>query len=263
MFSPSAPKVCQVLALLLLRANHVVGVDAITEELWGDMPPQSAMTTTQTYVYQLRRMFRRIEAGNDGPPVIVTRTPGYLLQIEPHQIDANEFAQSVEIGRDLLQQRRPAEARRHLNDALALWRGRALSNVNYGRLLEAHAAYLDEEKISALALRIQCDLQLGRQAELISELREIVSAYPFNEWFHAQLIDALYRTGRRGEALRAYQNLRQLLGSELGLEPSVELQRLQFDMLNGGQRLVSRRRDAAALAAPVPGELVNRYRSAS
>ena len=136
-------------------------------------------------------------------------------------------------GRELIEQRRFQEAAERLRKALGLWVGPPLSGVDVGPALEAHAAYLDELRTRALELRIQADIQLGRSRELIPELHTLISRDPLNEWFHARLIDALHRSGRRGDALHAYQRLRAVLNRELGLEPAPELQRLQSEVLSG------------------------------
>jgi DNA-binding SARP family transcriptional activator len=231
---PPAPKVRTVLALLLARPNRLVGIDSIIEELWGPQPPKSAVTTTQTYIYHLRRKFE-FEAGiADSAAMLSTNPPGYVLRVDDGQLDAVTFEQLTAQGRVLLDEGRAAEAARRLREALALWRGPALANTTAGRLIEAYVTHLEETRIRALEMRVQADIALGRHRELIPELRSLVAAYPLNEWFHGQLIDALHRAGRRGEALRAYQQVRQILNEELGLEPSGELQRLQHDVLTGG-----------------------------
>jgi DNA-binding SARP family transcriptional activator len=230
--TPTAPKVRWVLALLLTRANQVVGVETVINELWGDAPPRSAVTTAQTYIYQLRQTFRRILGDKAAGELLTTRSPGYLLRIGPEACDATRFERMVEEGRVALDGGFYAEASRQLGEALALWRGAALGDVPAGRVLEAHVAHLEEMRLQALELRIQADLSLGRHRELIPELRSLVAAHPLNEWVHGQLINALNLSGRRSEALQAYQNLRRVLLDELGLEPSRQLQRLQRMVLN-------------------------------
>lgn len=231
--TPTAPKVRSVLALLVLRANHVVDTTSIIEELWGEYPPRSAITTAQTYIYHLRRLFVR-ELGEHADELFVTRPPGYALRIAEGQLDLDEFEQLTRQGRQMLAANRPAEAAQVLRQALQLWRGPALANVTSGRILEGRVAHLEEERIHATQLRIEADLQLGRHRALIAELRSLVSLYPLNEWFHGKLILALSRSGRRGESLQAYQALRRILDQELGLAPSPELQRLQHDVLSLG-----------------------------
>lgn len=231
--TPTAPKVRGVLALLILRANHVVDTTSFIEELWGERPPRSAVTTAQTYIYHLRKLFAR-EAGPKGEELFVTRPPGYVLTVGERQVDLYEFEQLTRQGRTLLADGKPAEAAQVLRRALQLWRGPALANVSAGRLLEGSVAHLEEERIHATQLRIEADLQLGRHRALIAELRSLVTLYPLNEWFHGKLILALSRSGRRGESLQAYQSLRQILDRELGLAPSPELQSLQREALTLG-----------------------------
>ncbi|QIS10057.1 AfsR/SARP family transcriptional regulator [Nocardia arthritidis] len=226
----TAPKVRNVLALFVLRANTVVRVDTLVEELWGDKPPRSAITTTQTYIYQLRKFFAH-EFGMAGNEILATKDPGYVMHLGDQQVDVRQFMRLIGEGRALLESRDPYQASEVLGRALALWNGSALSNVDAGAVLEAHIAHLEEERIRALELRIEADLQLGRHRELIAELRNLTIAYPINEWFHSRLILALSRSGRRGEALAAYQNVRRILDNELGVGPSRELRKLQHEVL--------------------------------
>lgn len=232
--TPTAPKVRWVLALLAVRANHIVGMHSLIEELWGENPPRSAVTTTQTYIYQIRKIFEQYGIG-DTEPVLRTCPPGYLLRLDDDEMDATVFAKLIARGANLLEQDRSQEASNELGRALALWRGPALASIPVGQVLEAHVAHLAELRTRALEMRIQADLRLGRFRELIPHLRAMVSEDPLNEWMHGQLIESLYRAGRRSEALRAYQRLREILDTELGLEPSPTMQRLQHEMLTGGR----------------------------
>ncbi|MGW7537847.1 AfsR/SARP family transcriptional regulator [Amycolatopsis sp. NPDC054798] len=229
--TPNAPKVRQVLTLLLARANQVVNIDTIIDELWGDHPPRSAVTTTQTYIYQLRKMFIARLGKAPGEHRIETLQPGYLLHVGPDELDVTVF------------DRLTAEAQRrqsagdlhgcldHTAKALALWSGNALSNVEAGRILQSYSTHLEDRRIDANELRIEAGLVLGRHRELIPELRSLVAAHPFNEWFHAQLIYALNKAGRRAAALEAYQSVRTLLADELGLAPSGKLQQVHQEVL--------------------------------
>ncbi|KOG19154.1 hypothetical protein ADK35_20515 [Streptomyces viridochromogenes] len=228
--TPTAPKVRSVLALLVLRANHVVDTGSIIEELWGENPPRSAVTTAQTYIYHLRRLFLR-DVGKRADELFLTRPPGYTLRLAPGQLDLEEFEELTRRGRRLLSEKRLAEAVLVLRRALDLWRGPALANVSPGPLLESSIAHLEEQRIQVTQLRIEADMQLGHHHDLIAELRSLVARYPLNEWFHGKLILALSRAGRRGESLQAYQALRHILDRELGLAPSPELQSLQRDVL--------------------------------
>jgi SARP family transcriptional regulator, regulator of embCAB operon len=227
----AAPKVRNVLALLLVRAGRVVDVDSFIQELWGDDPPRSAVTTVQTYICHIRKKLERDTGPN--PAALVTMSPGYALKLGDAVLDARRFQDLTNQGQRLLENGQAAEAAIALREALALWRGRALANVSAGPLLAGYVAHLEDTRIRALELRIHADIELGRSRELIPELRSLVAAYPLNEWMHGRLIDALHRAGRRGEALAAYQSVRVLLRNELGLEPSPELQRLQRAVLDG------------------------------
>lgn len=232
--TPTATKVRWTLAFLLLRANRIVDTASLIDELWGDHPPRSALTTMQTYIYQLRKIFSQVAARDDrAVPRILTRSPGYTLQIDDEALDARVFERLLNQGRDLLDSGNPEEASRTLRSALDLWCGPALADIPAGRLLEAHVTHFDELRIKALGLRIRADRQLGRAAELLPELRSLVSSHPLNEWFHGELIKALTATGRRGEALQAYQALRRILHDELGLEPSPAMRRLHQQLLTG------------------------------
>jgi SARP family transcriptional regulator, regulator of embCAB operon len=228
--TPTPPKVRRVLALLLLRANQVVPMDALIEELWGERPPVSAVATAQTYIYQLRKALDRRMPGQRW---LLTKPPGYLMRVANDQLDTYRFETLSRQGRQLLEADRPAEAAQLLREALDLWNGPSLINVTSGRLLESHVVHLDEQYARTLELRIQADALLGRHRELVGELRCLVATHPLNEWLHGQLIVALSRSGRRSEALLAYQHVRDVLSDQLGLDPQPQLQRLQRDVLDG------------------------------
>jgi DNA-binding SARP family transcriptional activator len=229
--TPHAPKVRQVLALLLLRANQVVSTESLIEELWGDDPPHSAVTTTQTYIYQLRKAIAQYTGDRTHEEMIVTTPPGYVFHVGGDQLDFQAFNRALEEGRTMLEEGRHLQAAQRLGTALAMWRDHALTDVIHGTLLQGYVTHLNELYITALELRIQADMTLGRYRKLIPELGTLVREYPFNEWFHGQLMIALYQTGRRGDALNAYQNARRLLDRELGLEPSTTLQRIHQGVL--------------------------------
>jgi SARP family transcriptional regulator, regulator of embCAB operon len=230
--TPSARKIRQVLALMLLRANQVVGLDSAIEELWGDSPPRTAVTIVQTYIYQLRKLLVRNYGARHHGAVIKTAAPGYVLSMSDRNVDCWQFAWQLRRGRDTLEHGDPREAAALLNSALGMWTGSALENIEHGPVLTGYAAGLEEQRMLALELRLRAEMQLGRHRELIPELKSLVAAHPYHEWLHAQLMIALKRSGRRGEALTAYQAARQVLNSELGLEPSAVLQRIHRSVLN-------------------------------
>ncbi|UWP86092.1 AfsR/SARP family transcriptional regulator [Dactylosporangium fulvum] len=260
---PSAPKLRQVFALLAVHANSVVRNDQLIEELWEDRPPLSATTTLQTYVYQLRKLHRLggrpgAASGDTGePPLLRTSPSGYMLTLEPDALDANRFARLSDQGRaqaDAGEWDRTAET---LRDALRMWRGPAFSDVGVGPVLHATAIWLEELRKSVVEQRITADLALGRHHELIGELTGLVAHEPINEGFQAKLILALYRSGRRSDALRAYQRAREALSDELGLEPSPQLQALHRSVLAADPKLDPPQQSAIVVTGPPPGRSPN------
>jgi DNA-binding SARP family transcriptional activator len=230
--TPPPAKVRQVLALLLLRGDQIVPMEMIIEELWGDDPPRSAVATAQTYIYQLRKFFSRNRVMEPGRHWLLTRPPGYQFLLEEGELDASVFESKVGKAHSLLEAGRPGEAAPLLRQALAMWTGPALLDLAKGRHLDAQVFHLEEQRMRALELNVQLGFALGRQRELVGELRALTVRYPLNEWFHGRLIAALADSGRRGEALQAYHDVRRLLDSELGLCPSEEIERLQSRILN-------------------------------
>lgn len=229
-YAPSAAKVRQVLALMLLRANQIVTVDAFIEELWTQQPPRTAVTTVQTYIYQLRKLFASCGGNELAERLIDTMQAGYRLNVTADEVDVLAFDQLVERARQR-SSARCDEAAGLYREALALWRGPALVDVTRGELLSRYAVELDEKRLLALQHRLLADLALGRHRELIGELRLLVLSNPFNEWMHSQLMIALHRSGRRGDALDAFHNARRLLTDELGVEPSADLRRTYLEVL--------------------------------
>lgn len=227
------PKVGKVLALLLVQANQMVDIDSLIEELWEAEPPATAVSTVRTHVYHLRRLLDQELGSETAEALLLTRSPGYVLKLNEEQLDANQFLRLHREGQTLLGEGRTQDALDRFDQALGLWRGQALANVVKGRVLAGQAARLTELRTRCLELRIEAAMQLGRHRELVPDLRDLVASHPLNEWFHARLIVALNKAGRRGEALRAFHELRDVLGEELGLEPSDELRRLQHDILIG------------------------------
>jgi DNA-binding SARP family transcriptional activator len=237
--TPTPPKVSRVLALLLLRANQVVPMDSLIEELWGEAPPLSAVGTTQTYIYQIRKILDPHGLHAAEGEWLLTKPPGYLMRVAPNQLDATAFEALSLQGRQFLENGQPERASHILRRALELWKGPGLANVRRGSLLDAHAVHLEEQRMRTLELRIQADVELGRHRELIGEMRSLVASHPLNEWFHGQLIMALSHSGRRGEALQAYQDLRRALSDQLGVDPQPELQELHREVLCHGRPAVA------------------------
>jgi WD40 repeat protein/DNA-binding SARP family transcriptional activator len=215
------------LAILLLNRNKVVSIDRLIDEVWTDDPPATAVKVVQVYVSQLRKVLR--ERGRES--VLVTRAPGYLLRVEPDELDAERFERLLDEGRRALGAGSPRLANRALLEALALWRGPPLSDFTTDAFAQTEIARLEELRVEALEERIESDLALGRHAELVSELESLVAANPLRERLHGQLMLSLYRTGRQADALEVYRQMRELLHGELGLEPSRALQSLERSIL--------------------------------
>jgi SARP family transcriptional regulator, regulator of embCAB operon len=232
--TPSPPKVRTVLALLLMCANSVVLVDSLIRELWGDAPLRSAMTTIQTYIYSLRKMIVKERLEPPGHQLLVSTARGYMLRVPEGSLDSLVFQSLVYEGRAHLTAGEQDRGAAVLRQALDIWRGPVLADVTPGDRLNAHSIKLEEERIRALELRIQAEMELGLHHELVGELRYLVATNPLNEWFHRQLICSLHACGRRSEALHAYQGLRRTLKEELGLDPSPEIQRLHHEVLAAG-----------------------------
>lgn len=225
---PTASKPRQVLALLLLRRGTIVSPNEIMEELWGESPPNSALTTIQTYIYQLRKILVRHGAGD----LLITRPGGYSLEVDDTLLDLHRFEQAVREGRTLLETGRPVEAADRLSDALAAWRGDPLADVAQGGLLYSYTTWLQELRFRALEMRIQADLRAGRHRDLVSELQSLVLTYPLRENLHASLMIALYYSGRRSEALGKYQVLRTKMVEEFGLEPGQPLREIHQEIIS-------------------------------
>ncbi|WP_246076640.1 AfsR/SARP family transcriptional regulator [Amycolatopsis cihanbeyliensis] len=236
--TPTAPKLLQLLAMVVLRAGKQVQTDAIVEELWPGAPPQSARTTVQTYVYQLRRIFESGGLADRGEDVLVTKATGYMLRVDPEQIDMFVFQRLCQEGREALRRHRYAETADLFRSGLSLWSGPPLENVKCGARLAAFSVDLKEQRRYARYLRIEAEIEVGMYRELVGELRSLIATDPLDEELHGQLIRVLDRSGRRSDALDAYRNLRITLNEELGLDPCADVQQLHHDLLSA-DRLVS------------------------
>lgn len=232
--APTAPKILQLLAMLLMQPGKVVHVDSIIQELWAEDPPRSVRTTMQTYVYQLRKCIERNGLAAHSEALLVTRPPGYVFTIDPGQLDVTEFQSLCRQGRDAMAVHHYDDAAQSFRSALGLWTGPALANVQCGALLTAYAVDLQEQRRAAHHLRIQAEIEAGNHRELIGELKFLVSTNPLDEGLHGQLMRVLARSGRRSDAMAIYRQLRARLGTELGVEPCTELQALHHGLLSAG-----------------------------
>ncbi len=199
------------LAVLLLHANETVSVDVLVDELWGESSPPTAAKIVRNAVSLLRR-----ELGDR----LVTAPPGYLLRVEPGELD-RELVERALAGGEL-----PA-----LEEALSLWRGQPLSQFAYEPFAQAEIARLEELRLSVLEARFDAELACGRHASVVAELEILVKEHPLRERLSAQLMLALYRSGRQAGALEAYNRARRHLAEELGIEPGPALRELERQVL--------------------------------
>jgi DNA-binding SARP family transcriptional activator len=228
------------LALLLLRRNRVVPTAELIDELWGDDPPETATSALQVYVSQVRKAV--------GADRVVTKPPGYSIRVDEDELDLDRFERLVAEGRELLERGDPKSAAERLLEALNLWRGPAFAEFRAEPFAEAAGARLEEARLAATELRVEADLRLGRETQLVPELEELVGASPYRERLRAQLMLALYRSGRQAEALDLYRRTRETFVDELGIEPGPELQELEGMILRQDKSL----RTATSQATEAP-----------
>jgi DNA-binding SARP family transcriptional activator len=205
------------LALLLLNANRVVSRERLIDELWGEEPPETAVQSVQVYVSRLRRLLP--------DATLLTRAPGYVLEVEPEAFDLHRFERLAADARKA----DPERASHLLREALELWRGPALAEFDEP-FARVEGGRLEDLRLTALEERFAADLALGRHADLIGELETLIVDNPHRERLRGQLMVALYRSGRQTEALEAYRQARETL-DELGIEPSADLRQLEKAIL--------------------------------
>lgn len=237
------PRLRALLAVLTAEAGHVVSVPALGRALWGERPPAHADRTVRTYLSRLR--------GSVDPRLIQTRPPGYVLHVEPEALDAARFEQLAAEGRRALAAREPDVAREHLTAALALWRGNAYEEFDDVETLKAEGMRLDRLRHDAVQDRIDADLATGEDTGLIAELEALTAAFPGHERLWAQLMTALYRAGRQGDALEAFRRARHGLITASGVEPSPVLARVHRQVLAHDPGLLAVR---AGTVATVPDD---------
>jgi DNA-binding SARP family transcriptional activator len=206
------------LSMLALRAGECVSSVELIDGIWDEEAPDQARHALHVYISELRRAL--------GADAIETRRGGYRLCVDEEQVDALLFEQML--GR--VNGGPPEQTLAELLDALALWRGPALDGAADSATLRAAAARLEEERLAALERRFTAELELGHHDQVLGELTSLVSAMPLRESLRAQLMLALYRSGRQAEALAAYRKGHAQLG-ELGLEPGSELRNLERAIL--------------------------------
>jgi len=230
----NAKKMQVLLTLLLIRARQVVTIDEAIAEIWGNDPPRRATAGIHVYISQLRKFLDR--PGRSESPIL-TRPPGYLLQLGDDQLDVHQFQELMHRGRGYLGSGQHAEASTVFEGALALWRGPVLGDLCAGPILEGFATWMQETRLECVELLVETQLSLGRHRELVGRLYSLTAEHPLREAFYRQLMLALSRSERQADALRVYQQARNTLNEELGLEPCRALRELQRAILVDDERL--------------------------
>ncbi|MEU0991367.1 BTAD domain-containing putative transcriptional regulator [Streptomyces sp. NPDC005953] len=241
----SAPRQRVVMAALLLNANRVISVDRIAEYVWDGAPPPSAAATVRTYVMRLRQAL-----GEHASARILTRAPGYFLELDEHESDLGQFTAHRRRAAELAERGDLEGSSTELAEALALWREEPLADIPSRTLRDVEGRYLQELRLQTMELRFDTELALLRHAELVPELWRLVRKYPLREALVGKLMLALFRSGRQSEALDLYQRTRVLLVEQLGAEPSADLCEVQQHILSAHDR--PRARVTAAPRTPAP-----------
>lgn len=255
-----------VLAMLLLHRNEVVSLDRLIDAVWDERAPANAVKNVQIQVSRLRKALEADAGrrrGESGTGVLRTRAGGYVLEVAPDEVDVDRFGRLVEEGRRALATGSPEDASTKLAEALALWCGPPLADFAYDSFAQAEIGRLDELRLSAVEERLEAELALGRHEDVTAELQALVAQHPLRERLRGQLMLVLYRSGRKPDALRVYDEARRRLAEELGLEPGEALQRLQQAVLSDDPALAAPQRVAptravAGTLAPLPRPVAGR-----
>jgi DNA-binding SARP family transcriptional activator/DNA-binding beta-propeller fold protein YncE len=210
-----------------VHANEPIPRERLIEELWGDAAPKTVNAVLNVYLSRLRRLL----AEETGERLLLTKAAGYVLSVRSEGLDARRFEALLERGRRELASGEAERASLTLRDALALWRGPALADLAFEPFAQTEIARLEELRLTALEARIEADLALGGQESLVAELETLVAAHPYREGLRAQLMLALYRSGRQAEALETYRRARRTFSEELGIDPGPRLQELEGAIL--------------------------------
>ena len=221
------PKQRALLALLLLSANRVVSRERLVAELFPEQSVNAADHALRNHVSRLRKVL----APGTEEPRLVARPPGYLLRVEPDELDIELFEELVASAREALATGDAGAAAELLGRAERLWRGRPLADLEFEPFARVEVERLEEVRLGAVEERVDAELALARHAALVPELEALVEEHPYRERFRAQLMLALYRSGRQAEGLDVYRRTRAFFVDELGLEPGVELQELERAIL--------------------------------
>jgi DNA-binding SARP family transcriptional activator len=218
-----------VFALLALRPGRLVSRSSLIDALWGDAAPATATKTLQGHIAQVRKALSAAGLGG----VLVTREPGYVLEVEPAQVDTHRFAEHVRAGGAALGRGDGEEAHARIEAGLALWRGDPVADCPVAGWAAAELTRLHEARALAEEQLVTALLMAGRHAEAVGEIERLVGRYPSRERLWELLMVALHRSGRQADALRTYRRVRSVLVEEFGVEPGQELRRLEAAVLAG------------------------------
>ena len=239
-----------------MHANEPVPRERLIEELWGDAAPKTVNAALSVYLSRLRRLL----VDGTGEQLLLTQAAGYVLQVPPDKLDVHRFKALLELGRRELAGGEAERASATLRDALALWRGPPLADLALEPFAQSEIARLEELRLAALETRIEADLALGRQDSLVPELETLVAAHPYREGLRAQLMLALYRSGRQAEALETYRRARRTFSEELGIEPGPRLRELEGAILRHDSSLETPRPVGLRTRAEESTEMVRQQR---
>ncbi|MCA1780891.1 MAG: PQQ-binding-like beta-propeller repeat protein [Intrasporangiaceae bacterium] len=209
------------LARLVAAGGRLVSSSELIDTLWGDEPPASAAKSLQTFILRLRNILEPDRQGS--PALLLTDGPGYRLAVDPAQVDAERFVRLARIGERVLAEGHPEHASDTLTEALAMWRGPAYADFEGADFARSEARRLDEIRLSATEERLTAELAVGRTSAAVPELERLVGEHPMRERLWEMLVAALYRSGRQGDALSAYERARVVLREELGVDPGLAL----------------------------------------
>jgi DNA-binding SARP family transcriptional activator len=230
------PQQRSVLAMLVLHANRVVSLERIVDDLWEGDPPARAAGTVHACVSTLRRVLEPDRTARAPANVLVSQAPGYLLRVEPDDIDAVRFERLAADGGALIAAD-PELAVVTFDAALALWRGPALADFAGATWAAVASTRLEEVRAAVIEDRFDALLAAGRGHDVVADVEAAVAGAPLRERLWGQLMIALYRSGRQADALRTYQRARHVLAEELGIEPGPELQTLERQVLEQSAEL--------------------------
>jgi DNA-binding SARP family transcriptional activator len=221
-----SPTQRSLLALLLVHADHVVSTDRIIDEVWGEDSGHDRHNALWVHLCNLRSALEPSRSKGSRNTVLLTRPPGYVIDVGAGGLDSRRFEELVQHGRALLGTD-PGSASAAIGQGLAMWRGSAYADVAYESFAQAEISRLEEIRLEALELRVDADLRRGLAPELVGELQGLVREHPWREQLTAELMVALYRSGRQVDALGAFRRLHSQLEQELGADPSTALCRLE------------------------------------